>query len=76
MLADTKDKLLDTVEEILRSIVVDLNFEVQERGDQFDYKSDLKSPNKIRELRAALLRSYEKDVARKKAPSLKVAMET
>jgi len=70
------EKFLGVIEEIMRSIVVDLNFEVDERGDQFDYKGDLKSPNKIRELRAALLRSYEKDVARKKAPSLSDVMAT
>ncbi|MGZ4981597.1 MAG: AIPR family protein [Methylobacter sp.] len=64
------DKFMDAIEEILRSIVIDLNYEVEDLRDQFDYKGDLKSPNKIRELRSKLLRSYEKDIARNKAKSL------
>ncbi|HCN61800.1 MAG TPA: hypothetical protein DIT33_00180 [Pseudomonas sp.] len=64
------DKFLNSIEEVLQSIVIDLNFEVESLGDQFDYKGDLKSPAKIRELRGKLRRSYEKDVARKKARSL------
>lgn len=63
-------KFLESIEEVLQSIVIDLNFEVESLGDQFDYKGDLKSPAKIRELRGKLRRSYEKDVARKKARSL------
>jgi len=47
-----------------------LNYEVKDRGDQFDYKSDLKSPKKIEELRNTFLRSYGKDVASGKAGSL------
>ena len=54
----------------MRSIIVDLNYEVEDLGDNFDYKGDLKSPTKIRELRSKLLRSFEKDVARQKAKPL------
>ena len=64
------DRFLNGVREILNSIVVDLNYEVEDAGDQFDYKSDLKSPAKIRELQSKLLRSYEKDVKRGKAKAL------
>jgi hypothetical protein len=64
------NKFLDSIEEVLQSIVIDLNFEVEALGDQFDYKGDLKSPAKIKDLRGKLRRSYEKDVARKKARSL------
>lgn len=63
------DGFMAAAESILRSLIIDLNYEVQDLGDQFDYKGDFKSPTKIRELRAKLLRSYEKDVARKKADS-------
>ena len=64
------EKFLDSIESILRAIVVDLNYEVVDLGDKFDYKGDLKSPVKLRELRGKLLRSFEKDVARNKADSL------
>lgn len=60
---------MDAIESILRSLIIDLNYEVQDLGDQFDYKGDFKSPTKIRDLRSKLLRSYEKDVARNKADS-------
>lgn len=72
MLFDTGgiDKFVEAIETILQSIIVDLNYEIEDLGDQFDYKGDLKSPKKIQELRNKLLRSYEKDVARNKADSL------
>ena len=64
-----KNGFMDAIESILRSLIIDLNYEVQDLGDQFDYKGDFKSPTKIRDLRSKLLRSYEKDVARNKADS-------
>jgi len=63
-------KFLDGIRTILSGIVVDLNYEVKEIGDEFDYKSDLKSPAKVKDYMDRLLKSYEKDVARKKAPTL------
>jgi len=65
------DQFMDAIESILRSVIIDLNYEVDELGEQFDYKGDFKSPKKIKELRSRLLRSFEKDVARGKAESLK-----
>ena len=62
--------ILDGIRTILSGMVVDLNYEVAELGDQFDYKSDFKSPAKVKEYMDALMKSYEKDVARKKAPLL------
>lgn len=63
------EKFCDAVSEVLKTLVVDLNYEVKELGDSFDYKGDLKSPNKIAELQGKLLTSYKKDVARDKAAS-------
>ena len=64
------DQFMTAVQSILSAVIIDLNYEVRELGDQFDYKGDLKSPVKLRDLRAKLLRSFEKDVARGKAESL------
>jgi hypothetical protein len=64
------DQFCEAIEQILRSIIVDLNYEVTDLGDNFDYKGDLKSPNKIKQLRDKLLRSYAKDVTRNKTSSL------
>lgn len=64
------DEFMNAIESILSSVIIDLNYEVDELGEQFDYKGDFKSPKKIKELRSKLLRSFEKDVARGKAQSL------
>ncbi|SOE14990.1 AIPR protein [Hoeflea halophila] len=64
------DNFSGAIDEILGAIIVDLNFEVADLGDGFDYKGDLKSPSKIKDLRAKLLRSFQKDVARGKAKAL------
>jgi hypothetical protein len=64
------DAFLEGVQTILSGVVVDLNYEVAALGDDFDYKSDLKSPVKVKEYMDLLMKSYEKDVARKKAPTL------
>lgn len=57
---------LNAVREVLGSLIIDLNYEVKQRGDSFDYKGDLKSPAKIRELREELLKSFEKEIAKGK----------
>jgi hypothetical protein len=56
------------VEPVLKDIVVglvtDLDDEIGELDDGFDYKAAFKSPNRVPELAAALLRSYNKDLRR------------
>lgn len=60
------EKFFEEVREIVKSLIVDLNYEVKEKGEAFDYKGDLKSPTKLRELRSELLKSYEKELAKGK----------
>jgi hypothetical protein len=60
-------EFFDRCSEIVSSLVIDLNYEVNAKGPEFDYKADLKSPKQVEELTALLLKSYEKDVARGKA---------
>ena len=64
------DEFLTNIDSILTTIVIDLNYEVQNQGDGFDYKGDLKSPVKVKDLRENILKSYDKDVARNKATDL------
>ncbi len=52
-------------EEILKTVVVDLN--VESKSVDFDYKTILKSPKQGGDLAQAILASYEKDVEREKA---------
>jgi AIPR protein len=61
--------VLDKLPALLDGIIVDLNYEIQEHGDNFDYKKDLKAPERVRFWRDAILRSYEKDLKKGKAVS-------
>lgn len=67
-------KFLSALRETLGSMIIDLNYEVKQRGDNFDYKGDLKSPTKIKELRSELLKSYEKELAKGKMKEISAAM--
>jgi len=60
---------------LLSGLVVDLNYEANDTVDAtglFDYKEILKSPQKVKDLTASLMRSFEKDVVRKKASPFEV----
>jgi hypothetical protein len=71
---ETMQALIEAVRETLVSMVIDLNYEVKERGDSFDYKGDLKSPTKIKELRDSLLKSYEKEIAKGKMKTMSASL--
>jgi hypothetical protein len=62
------DKLSAALDPILSSIIIDLNYEVARAGDSFDYKSELKSPIRVRDRADELLKSYEKEIAKGKMP--------
>ncbi|MFZ0030471.1 MAG: AIPR family protein [Candidatus Cybelea sp.] len=64
----TWEKYASIVEEILKGTIVDLDYEISRDGASTDYKSDLKSPSKAAAIAQEVLRTYEKDVAREKAP--------
>jgi len=63
------DKLTAALDPILSSIIIDLNYEVERAGESFDYKSELKSPNRVRDRADELLKSYEKEIAKEKLPT-------
>ncbi|MEG3148093.1 hypothetical protein U1839_25880 [Sphingomonas sp. RT2P30] len=62
-------KLSSALDPIISSLLIDLNYEVDRAGDSFDYKSELKSPNRVRDRADELLKSYEKEVAKDKLGS-------
>ncbi len=68
------DCVLKLVDDLLTSIVIDLNHEM-DQGALSDYKSDLKSKNSVEKLASELLRSYEKDKARGKADSIEARLK-
>lgn len=65
-----RNRFFGIFDNILKGIIVDLNYEVKSRGDGFDYKSLLKNQKESRSLAQDLLAMYEKDVARGKAETV------
>ena len=66
-----REYLKETFRQILQDLVIDLNYEIQERSEKeyFDYKRVLKSPTEIRSLTREALSSYEKLVQRGRVSS-------
>jgi hypothetical protein len=65
--SDERSAVLAKVPEVLGDILVDLKYEIGERGENLDYKSELKSPEEVRRLRSSLVSSYEKEMKKGKA---------
>lgn len=61
-----RDQMLKICAEIARALIIDFNYELETAGPLFDYKSELKSPDAVKEWRLKLLRSFEKDFRREK----------
>ena len=59
--------ILKKIPDILGELLVDLKYEIDEKGESLDYKSDLKSPEEVRKLRNSLVSSYEKEMKKGKA---------
>jgi AIPR protein len=59
--------LYKKIDDLLKGLIVDLNYEVSAVGESFDYKADLKSPKSVEDWTGKLMRDYEKDVQRGKA---------
>lgn len=61
-----RDAVLAYVPAVLSELLVDLKYEIGEKGENLDYKSDLKSPEEVRKLRNNLVSSYEKEIKKGK----------
>jgi len=68
------EEFLKKCREILKTVVVDLNFESD--SSDFDYKTLLKSPTQTQDLAQRIVASYQKDVKRQKAESFTGWMAT
>ena len=65
---DERETALALCKDIITGLVVDLNYELAVVDKSFDYKKEFKSPEAVNEWRLKLLRTYEKDFRREKAP--------
>ncbi|MEP5196284.1 MAG: AIPR family protein, partial [Roseobacter sp.] len=62
-----RNVILNEIPELLVGLVVDLNYEIKAKDQNFDYKKDLKSPTAIKLLASELFQSYEKDFLKGRA---------
>lgn len=69
--ADERAAILAQAPAVLGDLLVDLKYEITEKGASLDYKSDLKSPEEVRSWRNVLLSSYEKEMKKGKAAVFK-----
>lgn len=58
------DSVSSVINDIIVGLVSDLDDEITQAGDSFDYKAAFKSPKLVPELSSALVRSYNKDLRR------------
>jgi hypothetical protein len=65
--AAERDAIMANGPDVLGELLVDLKYAIGEKGDNLDYKSDLKSPEEVRKLRNSLVSSYEKEMKKGKA---------
>ena len=57
------------VEALVKDIVIDVNAEVDALGEDFDYRGKLRDESWVKELKKAVVTSYEKSVARNRITS-------
>ena len=57
------------VEALVKDIVIDVNAEVDALGDDFDYRGKLRDESWVKELKKAVVTSYQKSVARDRITS-------
>lgn len=67
--AETRDYILEKSSAVLGDLIIDFDYEINEEGDALDYKSHLKSPDRVKAWRNKLLSTYEKELKKKKAVS-------
>lgn len=66
---DMRNRFRLCVRKLLQDVAIDLNAEVKELGDDFDYRGRLRDEKWVKELRKTLVSDYQKQVARDRIPS-------
>lgn len=65
---DNYDELIHAAaSDLIIDIITDLNYEVKRLGDDFDFKSDLKSPKRVGLLGDEIIKDYHKQLEKGKA---------
>lgn len=68
--ADTRERLTTAMGKIVGDMIVDINDEVKEYGDDFDYRGRLRDAEWVKNLSRTVVGTYQKMVQRGRVPSL------
>ena len=63
------------IHDILVGLVSDFEDDLDEMGEDFDYKAQLKSPNRVPTLARSLIKSYQRDLRRERIDNLDKVFE-
>jgi len=75
LVAARRRKFLRALASFIPEMLVDFNHLIDEQPEDFDYKRDLKSPEKTKSWRSEMLRTYAKDLKRGKATDLVLGLK-
>ena len=64
-----RSRLIQCLGSILRGVVVDLNYELENFGEDFDYRGRLREEGWVKEMTRKLVTEYRKGVDRGRIPS-------
>jgi hypothetical protein len=59
------------LEIVIKDIIIDLNAEVNDLGEEFDYKSSLRDEKWVKDLNRSIASNYQKQINRDRIPSFK-----
>lgn len=66
-----ESQLLEQIDKLVRWLITELNYSFHEQGDEaYDYKREFKSPKSVAILLDQILKAYEKDKFRDRAPMI------
>jgi hypothetical protein len=71
-----RNRFRDCICALVSDVVIDLNDEVAEYGDEFDYRDKLRDSDWVKELSKKVVNGYLKQVARKRIKSFQEEWET
>ena len=66
---ERREKFRKCVRNLLQDVAIDLNAEVEDYGDDFDYRGRLRDEDWVKKLRRTIVADYQKQVARGRVPS-------
>jgi len=66
---DRRAHLREALRQVLNDMIIDINAEVQEFGDDFDYRGRLRDPDWVKQLASSVVGTYLKLVARRRVPA-------